>query len=136
MPNSDLNFWTAIVAPIATLVIGWLGKAFHFRTREKQNKEENDALSIANTLRNDLMASLAEYQAKLILSNDHIQNLERRMDEKERQHEKEMAQKKEEIALLKTEIQIYRSEVGERDRQINDLRQRISKLEKQINSQI
>ena len=135
MPHSDYNFWTAIVIPIATLVLGWLGKAFHFRTREKQNKEENEALAIANTLRNDLMASLAEYQAKLIQSNDHIQKLEERMDEKEQQYRREMAQKQEEIALLKTEIQIYRNEVSERDRQISDLRSRLAKLEEQINPQ-
>lgn len=133
MPNSEYNFWISVVAPIATLFLGWLGKAFHFRTREKQNKEENDALAIANTLRNDLMASLAEYQAKLIQSNDHIQKLELRMDEKEQQYRREMAQKKEEITLLKSEIEIHRSEVQERDRQINDLRQRLAKLEKQIN---
>jgi septal ring factor EnvC (AmiA/AmiB activator) len=117
MPHSDYNFWTAIVIPIATLILGWLGKAFHFRTREKQNKEENEALAIANTLRNDLMASLAEYQAKL------------------QQYRREMAQKQEEIALLKTEIQIYRNEVSERDRQISDLRSRLAKLEEQINPQ-
>lgn len=114
-------------ASIATGITSWLASMRFYRS--KSSVQEDQAIEIAQRVRNSLNSEIEQLYKAVVAEKDLGLKLQSRID----LQQLELARKDQQIAELKAQNQLYEEQIKNRDDEIEKMRQRITALEQKVN---